>query len=180
MVRAALVGKLDALGLTPFRGNVYRHQAAQWNPLSGAGARTIGGRWNPPQSFATLYLALERETAVAEFFRMAEKAGRAASDFLPRRLYRYDVRLSGLVDLRPRAHRETVGLSDHDLAGDDLGACQAVGEAAQYLGREGILAPSATGSGDVLAVFSDRLQADSYVRDLDFETWAAPVAGDGS
>ncbi|MGH2824591.1 MAG: RES domain-containing protein, partial [Thermoleophilaceae bacterium] len=34
------------------------------HPLSGAGARSLGGRWNPRESFATLYLALERETVV--------------------------------------------------------------------------------------------------------------------
>ncbi len=38
-------------------------------------------------------------------------------------------------------------------------------------GREGIVAPSATGSGDVIAVFLERLSARSSVRDVDSKLW---------
>jgi RES domain-containing protein len=142
-------------------------------PLSGAGARTVGGRWNPPDSFAILYVAVERETAVAEFLRMAARAGRAPEDFLPRRIYRYEARLTGLCDLRVAGARAALELTDDDLQSDDPSNCQAVGEAAEYLGREGIIAPSATGSGTVLAVFFDRLDPDSAIGVVDFETWEA-------
>ena len=37
------------------------------------------------------------------------------------------------------------------------------------MGREGIMARSATGSGRVLAVFSESLQPGSHLRDLDYE-----------
>jgi RES domain-containing protein len=169
-----LVAAIDALEPATYLGHAYRHQAADWNPLSGAGARSQGGRWNPPQSFATLYLAVERETATAEFRRMAARAGRRPEDFLPRRLYRYEVALTALLDLRDAGAREALGLEEDLLASDDPGACQAIGEAAQYIGREGIIAPSATSRGTVLAVYFDRLQADSYVRDIDYEVWEAP------
>jgi RES domain-containing protein len=168
-----LVATVDALDPVEFAGLAYRHLAAKWNPLSGAGARSAGGRWNPPESFATLYLAGEQETVIAEFERMAARAGRVAEDFLPRRLYRYEVRLAGLLDLRTPDARASVELHDDQLLSDDPAACQAIGEAAQYVGREGVIAPSATGSGTVLAVFFDRLGPDSVIQVIDFETWEA-------
>jgi hypothetical protein len=104
---------------------------------------------------------------------MAARAGRAPDDFLPRRLYRYDVRLAGLLDLRTPDARAAVDLSEDELLGDNAWTCQALGEAAQYLGREGVIAHSATGSGTVLAVFFDRLEPDSLVHVIDFQTWEA-------
>lgn len=135
------------------------------------GARSIGGRWNPPQSFSTLYLALERETAIREFLRLVERTGRSPIDFLPRTFYRYEVHLQGLLDLSTDEALDVFGLNLEGLAATDLAHCQAIGEAAQYAGREGIMAPSATGAGKIIAVFWDRLQPGSYVRDADHEEW---------
>ena len=42
----------------------------------------------------------------------------------------------------------------------DWGPCQRVGEFAQYLGLQGILAPSATGMGIVIVVFEARVRPD--------------------
>lgn len=174
MPSAALVETVDQLDPAAYAGTGYRHQAAHWDPLSGAGARSRGGRWNPSESFATLYLATESEVATAEFHRMAQRAKREPWDFLPRRLFRYELRLEGLVDLRTEDARAGLGLSDADLYGDDLGACQAIGEAAQYLGREGIVAPSAARAGTVIAVFLDSLEPSSSVEAVDYETWDTP------
>lgn len=109
---------------------------------------------------------------------MAQRNGRTPQDFVPRRLYRYDVELETVLDLRSAAALGTVGLSRDDLTSDDLRACQAVGEAAQYLGREGIQASSATGNGEILAVFVDRLQPGSTVDAAAFEVWEAPPTSD--
>jgi RES domain-containing protein len=89
-------------------------------------------------------------------------------------MYRYDVALAAVLDLRDAAVRRTVRISDVDLSADDASKCQQMGECAHYLGLEGILAPSATGAGNVLAVFFDRLRADSQVRDLGYERWVIP------
>ena len=118
--------------------------------------------------------SISRETVVREFFRLAHRMGLAPEDFLPRRFYRYSFELRGLLDLREAEARAAVGLTEANIASDDLGPCQAVGEAAHYLGREGVIAPSATGAGTVLAVFFDRLTAGSSVHDLDYETWESP------
>lgn len=169
-----MLDRIDAIEPTAIETEAFRHVAEGRHPLSGAGARVHGGRWNPPDSFATLYLALDKSAAVAEFHRLAARQLRDPTDFLPRRICRYDVTLSAVLDLREDGKQRQLGLSDAELLASDALACRGIGEAAQHLGLEGILAPSATGTGTVLAVFYDRLRAESHVRDLDYETWTTP------
>lgn len=168
-----LVERVDALGVVGFEEVAYRHMGAGYPPLSGEGARIAGGRWNPPDSFPVLYMGLDLPTIVAEFYRSAERHGRPPENLLPRRLYRYEVRLSAVLDLREESALRAVELDDADLRGDDPRACQAVGEAAHYLGLEGILAPSAVGSGDILAAFYSKLRGGSVIRDVASELWTS-------
>lgn len=171
MIDLGLLARVDALEPAAIKTRAFRHLAEGRHPLSGAGARVHGGRWNPPDSFATLYLALDRATAIAEFHRLAARQLRRPEDFLPRRLYRYELELRAVLDLREPDARAEVDLTEADLTADDAVKCRNVGEAAQHLGLEGILAPSATGAGTVLSVFYDRLRADSHVRELAYEAW---------
>jgi RES domain-containing protein len=174
VVSPELVARIDSLQPVSLAGQAFRHVAAGRHPLSGRGARIHGGRWNPPESFSTLYLALERDAAVREFIRMAARQRLTPGDFLPRRIYRYEIELNASLDLRVGEALGAVGLGPDAPTSSDARACQAVGEAAHYVGLEAILAPSATEAGSVVAVFIDRLRADSELRDLDFETWEAP------
>jgi RES domain-containing protein len=176
VIDSELLARIDALPETGFHGEAFRHVAAGRHPLSGAGARLHGGRWNSPESFSVLYLALERETTVREFYRLAERQSRVPEDFLPRRMYHYEVNLCALLDLRGPQARESVGLSSAALAAEDPMRCREIGECAHYCGREGILAPSATGRGEVLAIFFERLRPDSEVRDVDSTEWVAVPA----
>ncbi len=79
-----------------------------------------------------------------------------------------------MLDLREQTARRQIELTDADLVAAEAVVCRGVGAAAEQLGLEGILAPSATGEGAVLAVFYDHLRAESLVRDLDYETWITP------
>lgn len=176
MLDQRLVARVESLEPASLEATAFRHLAERRHPLSASGARVHGGRWNPPDSFATLYLALERETAIAEFYRLAARQRRDPEDFLPRRLYRYDVALEAVLDLRGAAARATIALDDAELRAADATACRRVGEAAEHLGLEGLLAPSATGAGTVLAVFFDRLHADSRVHEVEYELWSAVPA----
>lgn len=166
-----LVERVDALPATVFAGECFRHLSPHRDPLSGQGARIQGGRWNPPDSFSALYLGLDRETVIDEFRRMARRNRLAPDAFLPRTFYRYRVQLVNVLDLRDTDAAEAVGLAPSTLTDDDLTRCQQVGEAAQHLGREGVLAPSAAGNGTVLAVFVDRLGAESVVDPEKAELW---------
>lgn len=65
-------------------------------------------------------------------------------------------------------------MSLDELKSEDRSLCNALGDAAHYVGFEGILAPSATGVGDVLVVFWDRLKAESDVEPFAFNDWETP------
>ncbi|MBM7781814.1 RES domain-containing protein [Arthrobacter tumbae] len=66
-----------------------------------------------------------------------------------------------VLDLRAAEMLEQVGLTMDDIAGDEWDACQSVGHAAWFLEFGGVLAPSATGRGYVLAAFEDRVEPGS-------------------
>lgn len=142
---------LDVRGPTSIDGVFYRHTSERRNPLSGEGARMAGGRWNSPGT-ETLYLARPISTCRAEFLRMAEGQGRGPESFLPRNVHTIAVTNLAVADLRKDETLLSVGL-DRDAIGGEWGPCQAVGDAVATLGLGGLLAPSATGTGEVLAVF---------------------------
>jgi RES domain-containing protein len=76
-----------------------------------------------------------------------------------RYLLRAQVDVPDIVDLRDASVRLSLGLNDEDLISDigDYEKCQNVGHAAHQLNRHGILTPAATGFGETLALFVDRL-----------------------
>lgn len=154
---------------------MYRHQAVEWQySQPGAGARTVGGRWNPPDSFATLYLGFSVEVAAAELERLAERAGREVADFMPRHLLEYEIELEAVLDLTDETALDALELSRADLSSPTAGSCQRVGETAHHLGWEGILAPSATGTGNIVAVFVERLLPQSRVEIRSRKVWEVP------
>jgi RES domain-containing protein len=171
VIDPTLVGAIDELPQSHFRGRAFRHLSPKYDPLSGQGARIVGGRWNPPESFSVLYLALDRETTIAEFQRHIERQGVAPEDVLPRLYVEYEVALGDVLDLRDRTARQAVGLTENDPRSDDMSPCRAIGEAAHHAGREAILSASAVGPGLTLAVFIDALSAASYITPGANELW---------
>lgn len=81
-----LVERLDQLSTRAVDAVGYRQVSAGRQPLSGEGARIQGGRWNPRESFPTLYLGMTEQVVAAEFQRGAMRSNRSPSDFLPREL----------------------------------------------------------------------------------------------
>lgn len=174
MVDALTVARIDAILPERFDGDAFRHHDPSRNSLSGAGARTFGGRWNPPESFPVLYMGLSADVVEAEFIRMATLQGRTVEDFLPRSFVRYRVSLAKVLDIRSPETRDAARLSDSELFGENRAACQTIGEAAHHLGLEAILAPSATSAGETLSVFMDRLGGESSVEVTERTTWHPP------
>jgi RES domain-containing protein len=167
-----LIEAVDRLPRSPVAANVIRHIAPGYLPLSGDGARIHGGRWNPPDSFAVLYTTFDRPTMIAELERAARRQGLLAADFLPRDEVAYSVELQRVLDLEDPSHLHAVGLDPARLVSPDWAPCQAVGDAAHYVGFEGIQAPSATGAGTTLAIFLDRLMLGSTLDIVSIEPLA--------
>lgn len=84
---------------------------------------------------------------------MAAGQGSGPKSFLPRTVHTIAVTDLMVADLMVEGAMAALGLSPEDLTGS-FEACQLVGDAASTLGRGGVLAPSAAGDGEVLAVFS--------------------------
>jgi RES domain-containing protein len=93
---------------------------------------------------------------------------------LPRELFRYDVRLSRVLDLRDEAARAALGIRNEELLAPDRTRSQALGAAAAGSGIEGVICPSTTGVGDVLAIFVDNVPA-TAVKPRLLDTWNAEV-----
>ena len=171
MQRPDIYESIDALDSVSFSGLIYRHLAPTYGCRSGEGARVAGGRWNSRNSFPVLYAAFTPEVAAAEFLRLAQRNARAPNELLPRTLCSLHVELESVLDLRSTHALDAVGLSLDLIQGNDPTACQAVGQATHKLGLEGILAPSATRAGDILAIFPLNLLANSSVEHSETQAW---------
>jgi len=89
---------------------------------------------------------------------MAAGQAKGPESFLPRDLHVVEVRGIEVLDLTARSSAEQAGLSSEDLNARTWDKCQEVGRAAHYLGLQGVMAPSATGIGVVLAIFEATLR----------------------
>lgn len=142
----ALLEALESFGSASWHGRVWRHMFNAHQPNH---VNVLGARWNPA-GVGAVYAALERETALAE--------GQHAIDVQPRPvrarrfLYELEVDVDEVVDLSIPGRLEQIGIRSLELRSDDFAACQAVGGAASWLGRGGLVVPSARHSGDNLVI----------------------------
>lgn len=163
--------RIDEAPSEGWTGIAWRHVAVGRPALSGEGARVAGGRWNPRGSFAVLYLGTTRNTVIREFHRLANRQRLEASQFLPRTLYRYEVKIDAVLNLMQPATRELLGITEASIQADDLSLPQSIGEAAYAAGRTAILAPSAAGAGKALALFPARLGNEASITEEEVEIW---------
>ncbi len=179
--------RLGRIGGTSFRGSVYRFIGSRFlsSPLSGAGSRVQGGRFNSPGSFEVLYTALAADTALAERegILLTHEAIKLARGIRTGVLLKIDCRLQSVLDLAEESTRIELGVALQTLIGpwitwgiDDpsqavaaLAPSQRIGSAIHADGRfEGILTLSAKDPGGrCLAIFPDRLRESSHVRVAD-------------
>lgn len=142
----AILDVLEDLPDLAWEGSVWRHMFNDYQPDR---VNTAGARWNPP-SIGAVYTAYDRDTALAE--------GQHAIDSQPRRtfakrvLYEVHVEVNALVDLTAPGALQAVGLNESDIEADDFSRCQAVGGAAAWLERDGLIVPSARADGSNLVI----------------------------
>lgn len=116
---------------------------------------------------------------MGELARIAQSQGVTVSVLLdaPRVLHQIDVVEMALLDLRTSDQRSAVGLTDADISDSDWTICQQVGHASWFLGLQGIVAPSASGGGEVVTLFEGRINPGqvsvSSTRSLTFEEFSS-------
>lgn len=143
---------------------MYRHYAPAYGPLKGDGARRLGGRWNPPDSFAVLYTGTDLATVDAEFAHQLALVRLKPDAVRPRELATIRIELHRVLDLRESSVRVALGVRLEDLLANDPALPRAIGEAAHHLGYEAVVAPSAApGGADVVAIFLTNRAADSLI-----------------
>ena len=163
MSRRSLIERIGTLPARPLRSVVFRSTSPGYSALGGEGARVKGGRWNPPTSFPVLYVSSDPSAAAGEIARTARRYGVALNSLLPRQLTTIRVELGRVLDLTDPTNVALAGLTPAALSGDDLRICQAVGDAAHYLGFEALLAPSVAAPATTIAIFLNALRATSSI-----------------
>jgi RES domain-containing protein len=157
----------------PWSGELYRSASPRYankdDLLTGAGGKMAGARWNPPNSFRTVYTSLDPHTAVdeglAHFLYYRQPIFRA----MPRVLVSLKARPGRVLDLTDGSVRLLLGVSERRLLDAPWreeqrkrreALTQAIGRLAYDADWEGILAPSSARRGGVnLIVFPANLDA---------------------
>jgi hypothetical protein len=157
------------------QGTFERHCALRWDGLQPSAA---GGRWGARGAYEVLYHGRPRDSVVVEAYRHLiedelDAPVELAATLLERRVFKYDVTIANILDLRPAEARQHLGLSDEVLLSEigDYARCQAVGAAAHQLGLNGILAPAATRLGETLALFALNLPSEQWPTITATEIW---------
>lgn len=124
-----------------------------------------------------MYLGRPRDSVAAEAYRHLVDDEldfpEMAAEVLERRIITCEIDVPGVIDLRPEAVRQTLGLTDEILNSEvgDYAECQQIGAAAHQLRASGILAPAATKLGETLALFPTNLPAASWPSVVERGLW---------
>lgn len=115
------------------------------------------GRWQRGSTVSGFYLADSPETAWAEWYRQIDELALRPVDQLPRDLWRLEVGVDGIADLRSEAQLARVGLTMPFPRRRGWSAFQKTGERLHAEGWNGVRAPSAARpeGGEVLCLFRE-------------------------
>jgi RES domain len=155
-VQRSLAERVAGEGTCRVSGTFYRHAAPGRDAFSGV---TLG-RWG--KTFPVIYVGRPATSVTVEAYRhLVEPFGIPVAAVRPRVFYTVTVNVHLVLDLTSPGHLTSVGLTAADLtsAVDDYGVCQDIARAAHQLELHGILAPAATGLGETLALFAQRISA---------------------
>ncbi|WP_299442156.1 RES family NAD+ phosphorylase [uncultured Rhodospira sp.] len=168
----ALLDALDALEWVPFEGRVWRAVREGRDPLQG---HPSAGRWDPG-TFDVLYTSLEPEGAVAEMrFHLARQP--VFPSHLTFVLHEMSVRTARTLRFADLSALAPLGVDTARYADVLYEATQAIGDAADFLGFDGILAPGARWPCLNLVIFTDRVTPQDLdilsSTDIDWPDWDA-------
>lgn len=150
-----LLDLVDSLEGVSFEGDVWRIVREERDVLQGY---PVGARWDPG-TFDVLYTALEREGALAEIhFHLSQQP--VFPSKLRSVLHRLTVHTTRTLKIANLDALAALGVRKESYHSLSYGRCQEIGDAAQFLGFDGILAPSARWPCQNLVLFMDRFGPD--------------------
>jgi RES domain-containing protein len=137
---------------------VWHQGSPQRELLDAADPAVTTGRYHRVGGPGIWYASSSEDGAWAELFRHHEPNGVSPLEVI-RRIGSARVMRLRVLDLTNPQVRETLGVSERELTGDDLTHCQKVAEYARDSGYDGVLAPSAALDGQrTIAVFSSAMR----------------------
>lgn len=149
-VTVAAVRKVPARRIS----GVFWHQGAIGRPLRSFISPSPGdGRYHREGGAGAWYASSKERAAWVELFRHHTSTELSPLE-VRRRVGKVEVRNVDVLDLTDPVVRDALGVDEDDLIDDDIGLCQEIAGAARSAGFSGILAPSASLSGEqTLVVF---------------------------
>lgn len=168
---ADLLDQLEALPKESFDGEVFRATRLSLDPLTGSYS---GGRWMPPDLATAVYTSLVREGALAEIsFHWSQLTPRPTKPIVVHKLRVVTHRTLRLL----RTDLQMLGVPDSEYATINLARTQQIGAAVEFLGCDGLIAPSARWPCDNLILFSERMGADAVLElvtseEMNWIAWA--------
>jgi RES domain-containing protein len=144
-----LLDKLDGFPKETYSGQVFRATRKSLDPLV---TSRSGGRWMPSGAAAVLYTSLQPEGALAEIsFHWSQWNPRPSKTAALHTLEVVTDRTLKLV----RTDLHALGVSDASYQKVNLIRTQQIGAAIEFLGCDGLIAPSARWACDNLILFAD-------------------------
>lgn len=167
-----LLDRLSAYPAEKFSGQAFRATRKNLDPLL---ASTSGGRWMPTAGASVLYTCFERDGAIAEIaFHWAQLTPRPTRGVVLHTLRVETARTLRLL----RADLASLGVAPDVYSQTNCARTQEIGAAAEFLGCDGLIAPSARWDCNNLMIFPDILAPDAVLEvvassDVDWLRWSA-------
>ena len=164
-----LLDQLEAMPKETFDGEVFRATRQNLDPLAGS---YNGGRWMRRDAAAIIYTSLVREGALAEIvFHFSQLNPRPTKAVKVHRLNVVAHRTLRVI----RTDLAALGVAYAEYQGVNMPRTQEIGAAAEFLGCDGLIAPSARWPCDNLMLFPDRAGIDASLELIHSETieWIA-------
>ena len=139
----------------------------------------VGGRWDD-RTFDVLYTSSTADGAIAEMYFHLRRGQPIMPSQVRYRLFELSIRLSSCLRIATLADLATIGLQTASFGQlsyaereQEYPRSQEIAEAAQFIGRDGIIVPSARSEWPNIVVFCDPAgpEAVEMVKDHGFVDW---------
>ena len=159
-----LLDAIEAATATKFEGSVWRVVRGDRDPLRSS---SPGGQWDDG-TFDVLYTSLEADGALAEMYFHIMRGQPIFPSQMVFCLFELDVELDRIFELADLTALRALGVDGSRYGSlqyarkqEEYPRLQDIGEAAHFLGFEGLIAPSARSECQNLVVFTDRISPDA-------------------